>query len=410
MRRVAVPLLLFIIAVLAYLWWRSGATAGEPRASLIPLLAGENISGYTRATEPDAIAFPRDLGPHDDYQTEWWYYTGNLETGDGRPFGFQLTFFRRALSPTQLESHLCPENKDDQAITSVPSALCSTPSAWRTNQVYLAHFTISDVDGQSFYPSERFSRGAAGLAGARSEPYRVWLEDWYAEEQEDGRVRLFARSDDVALDLLLTETLPPILHGDGGLSPKGPEPGNASYYYSLIQQDALGTIRIKGDEYAVSGRAWMDHEYSTSALSPGAVGWDWFSLQFDDGSGLMFFQIRRDGGAGEDGQIDPASSATFIFPNRETQTLKNDAWQLEVLDHWTSPHSGARYPAGWRLTIPELDLELTGRPLLADQELNVSTIYWEGTTVFEGRRDGRPVRARGYVELTGYAGQMAGRL
>jgi predicted secreted hydrolase len=405
-----------MVVVLAYLWWRSGDAAAEkPRASLIPLLADENIAGYNRATKPNAIVFPQDLGAHDDYQTEWWYYTGNLETDDGRPFGFQLTFFRRALSATELEGDLCLESEDGQTITSAPPLFCDTPSAWRTNQVYLAHFTISDIDGQSFYPSERFSRGAAGLAGAQSEPYRIWLEDWYAEEQQDGRVRLFAKSDEVALDLLLTETMPPILHGDGGLSAKGPEPGNASYYYSLIQQDALGMIRIQDDEYEVSGRAWKDHEYSTSALSPGAVGWDWFSLQFDDGSALMLFQIRRDGNvgqdsAGEDERIDPVSSATFIFPNSETRTLNKDAWRLDVLDQWTSPHSGADYPAGWQLTIPELELELTGRPLLADQELNVSTTYWEGATIFEGTRDGRPVKASGYVELTGYAEQMGGRL
>ncbi len=403
-----------MIALLAYLWWRSGgAAAEEPRASLIPLLAEQNIAGYSRATESNAIAFPQDLGPHDDYQTEWWYYTGNLETDDGRPFGFQLTFFRRALSPALPESDPCAKGENARAVSPTPLPLCS--SRWRTNQVYLAHFTISDIDGQSFYASERFSRGAAGLAGARAKPYRVWLEDWYAEEQEDGRVRLFAQSDEVALDLLLTETLPPVLHGDDGLSLKGPEPGNASYYYSLVQQDARGTIRIQDSEYGASGRAWKDHEYSTSALSPGAAGWDWFSLQFDDGSAMMLFQIRRDEGAGEDDAveddgIDPVSSATFIFPNGETLALKKDAWQLEVLDQWSSPHSGAEYPAGWQITIPELDLELTGQPLLADQELNVSTTYWEGATIFEGWRDGRPVRAHGYVELTGYAEQMGGRL
>jgi predicted secreted hydrolase len=278
-------------------------------------------------------------------------------------------------------------------------------SEWRTNQVYLAHFTISDLQGQAFYPGERFSRGAVGLAGAQAEPYRVWLEDWFAQEQPDGRVRLFARSDEVALDLLLTETLPPILHGDGGLSPKGPEPGNASYYYSIIQQRAEGTVSVQGIDYAVTGRAWKDHEYSTSALSPGAVGWDWFSIQLDDGGGLMFFQIRQD-----DGRLDPASSGTVIFPDGSTRKLAVGDWQLEVLDRWTSPHSGADYPAGWRITIPDLDLELTGRPLLADQELNVSTTYWEGATAFEGQRDGMPITGQGYVELTGYAEEFSGRL
>jgi predicted secreted hydrolase len=199
--------------------------------------------------------------------------------------------------------------------------------------------------------------------------------------------------------------LPPILHGDGGLSPKGPEPGNASYYYSIIQQRAEGTVSVQGIDYAVTGRAWKDHEYSTSALSPGAVGWDWFSIQLDDGGGLMFFQIRQD-----DGRLDPASSGTVIFPDGSTRKLAVGDWQLEVLDRWTSPHSGADYPAGWRITIPDLDLELTGRPLLADQELNVSTTYWEGATAFEGQRDGMPITGQGYVELTGYAEEFSGRL
>jgi predicted secreted hydrolase len=410
-RRVFLPLLLIVLALSAYLWWRSTeATAEAPRASLVPLLAEEDAAGYARAMEADAVVFPRDLGPHDDYQTEWWYYTGNLETDEGRPFGFQLTFFRRALSPNTPEADPCSEIEEKQPNTSAPLPLCSPASPWRSNQLYLAHFTISDVDGETFFPNERFSRGAAGLAGAQSEPYRIWLEDWYAEEADDGRVRLFARSDDVALDLHLTETLPPILHGDGGLSPKGPEPGNASYYYSLVQQEAQGTINIRGVDHAVNGRAWKDHEYSTSALSPGAIGWDWFSLQFDDGGALMFFQIRRDGDGEAAHQVDPASAGTFIFPDGSTKTLSSEDWQLEVFDHWTSPHSGAEYPAGWSITIPELDLELTGRPLLADQELNVSTTYWEGATVFEGLRAGRPVTARGYVELTGYAKELSGRL
>jgi predicted secreted hydrolase len=388
-RSVIIPILLLIALVGAgYLWWRStDAAAGQPQASLIPLLAGETSAGFARATEPNAISFPRDLGPHDDYQTEWWYYTGNLAAEDGRQFGFELTFFRRALTPP------------GQAPPAVESI-----SDWRTNQVYLAHFTISDIAGQAFYQKERFSRGAAGLAGAQAQPYRVWLEDWSAEEQPDGRVRLVARNDKVALDLLLTETLPPILHGDGGLSAKGPEPGNASYYYSIIQQRAEGSVGVQGVDYAVTGRAWKDHEYSTNALSPGAVGWDWLSIQLDDGGGLMLYQIRR-----HDGQVDPASSGTVIFADGSTQHLAVGDWQLEVLDHWTSPRSEAEYPAGWRITIPDLDLELTGRPLLADQELNVSTTYWEGATAFEGQRGGAPISGQGYVELTGYAGDLGGR-
>ncbi len=389
MKRIFGILILFVaVAGLAYWWLADSRAAAEPSASLIPLLAEGDAAGYARATVPGAIEFPRDLGPHEAYQTEWWYYTGNLESDQGKPFGFQLTFFRRALGP--------PDQR--------PSST-SEDSDWRTDQVYLAHFAISDIAAESFYPSERFSRGAAGLAGAQAEPYYVWLEDWFAQEKGAGVVQLHAQSDGVTLDLTLTESLPPILHGDGGLSPKGPEPGNASYYYSIVQQAAEGTVTVKGESFAVTGLAWKDHEYSTSALSPGAVGWDWFSLQLDDGSALMLFQIRR-----ADGTFEPASSGTFIYPDGTTLALQLGDWGLEVLDSWNSPHSGAQYPAGWRITIPAVGLELAGRPLMADQELNVSTVYWEGAVAFEGTRESRPVSARGYIELTGYAGSMEGRL
>ena len=382
-------LLLFALLAAYLLLRREGNAAPGPAASLIPLLVDEDTSGFSRATVPGDVEFPRDLGPHEDYQTEWWYYTGNLEAAGGEEFGFQLTFFRRALTP---ENHQEGEKEN------------GPESDWRTNQVYLAHFTVSDLDRDAFYAAERFSRGAAGLAGAQSSPYRVWLESWFAEEQSDGDVRLKARSGEVALDLTLTETLPPILHGDGGLSPKGPEPGNASYYYSIVQQQAAGTVEIQERRYDVGGLAWKDHEYSTSALPAAAVGWDWFSLQFDGGSALMLFEIRLDGGS-----LAAASSGTFIEPDGSTAPLRLGDWQLEVLDAWKSPESGAEYPAGWRLNIPSLELEVTGRPLSPNQELIVSTVYWEGATSWQGQLRGRPITARGYTELTGYAQGAAGR-
>jgi predicted secreted hydrolase len=413
MRRGAIILLLVAVVLLgAYAWQQTGDRAAESgaQASLLPLLSEEDTSGFARATEPGAVHFPRDLGPHPAYQTEWWYYTGNLQTEQGRRFGYQLTFFRRALTlPDQSPI------SDPQSPTSTPQSPLSTPqsplstphspSSWRTNQVYLAHFTVTDVDGGAFYPAERFSRGAAGLAGAQAQPYRVWLEGWSAQETAAGDVRLRAGSERVALDLTLTRTLPPILHGDGGLSPKGPEPGNASYYYSIVQQRSRGTITVQGQTFEVSGLSWKDHEYSTSALSPGAVGWDWFSLQLDNGAALMFFQIRR-----QDGSLQPASSGTFVRPDGRTRHVSLDDWNVEVTETWTSPHSGATYPAGWRMRIPSLDLVLEGRPLLADQELNVSTTYWEGAVEFTGTWQGQPLSATGYIELTGYAETMEGRL
>jgi predicted secreted hydrolase len=370
----------------------AGPDAAPLEASLQSLPPAAPPEGFSRATEPNSITFPDDLGAHPDYQTEWWYYTGNLQTADGRPFGFQFTIFRRALTPDELESG---------ALLSEATA----PSDWRSNQVYLAHFTISDPAGDGFYPAERFSRGAAGLAGATAEPYRVWLEDWSIEEIAPGQVRLRATTDQTALDLVLTETLPPVLHGDGGLSPKGPEPGNASYYYSIVRQQAAGTVRVGVETFDVTGLSWKDHEWSTSALPPGAIGWDWISLQLDDGSSLMLFEIRRD-----DGTLEATSAGSYITPDGEVIHLSLGDWTLEVTDTWTSPTTGGEYPAGWRITVPSLELELEGRPLMANQELNVSTVYWEGAVAFTGTLAGEPVSAQGYIEMTGYAGSMEGRL
>jgi predicted secreted hydrolase len=386
MRRFIAVFLILIVAAFAFWLLRSQDTAVPANAALESLLVddGTTSDAFARATVPGAVNFPRDLGPHEDYQTEWWYYTGNLQTEDGRDFGYQFTIFRRAIQP----------------MSEVPQV--DNPSTWRSNQIYLAHFTVSDMGGDEFHVAERFSRGGAELAGAQAQPYYVWLEDWSVTEVEPGTVRIQADTQDVSLDLTLVETMPPVLHGDGGLSQKGPEPGNASYYYSIVRQATSGELVIGEETFQVDGLSWKDHEYSTSALSPGSVGWDWFSLQLDDGSALMLFQIRRD-----DGSIEPYSSASFISNDGALQTLGHEEWQLDVLDTWTSPHSGGEYPAHWRLRIPSIALDLEGRPMMADQELNVSTIYWEGASEFSGTLSGEPVTARGYVEMTGYAGTPA---
>ena len=391
MKRLLTILIALAVVSAALLVWQGRRTARPVEAALESLPAAAPAEGFARATEPNAIEFPRDLGPHDDYQTEWWYYTGNLATADGRPFGFQFTIFRRALAPP-LETEFSGKNS-------------VSGSGWRSNQVYLAHFTISDIGGDEFYPAERFSRGAAGLAGAQAAPYRVWLEDWSVEEVGPGQVRLRAQTNEAALDLTLTETLPPVLHGDGGLSQKGPEPGNASYYYSIVQQQAAGTVSIAGQPLDVTGLAWKDHEWSTSALSAGAIGWDWFSLQLDNGGALMLFEIRR-----ADGTREATSAGSYIAPDGTVTHLDLGDWTLEVTDTWTSPTSGGEYPAGWRIVVPSIGLELEGRPLMPNQELNVSTVYWEGAVEFSGTLDGAPIKATGYIEMTGYAGSMEGRL
>lgn len=356
----------------------------EVQARLVALadeVPASQTADYLRVTGPADLEFPADHGPHPDYQTEWWYYTGNLVGGGGEQFGYQLTFFRRALSP--------------------PAQRTERESAWAVDQVYMAHLALTDVAGRRYQAFERFARGAVDLAGAQAVPFGVWLEDWQVEELEPGSMHLSAARDEVALDLRLTERKSPVLQGDRGYSPKGPQPGSASYYYSLTRLETWGTVQVAGASYKVSGLSWMDHEWSTSALGADQVGWDWFSIQMDDGSELMVFQLRK-----EDGSVDPFSSGTFIASDGRTRHLGGDDFEIRVQENWRSPRTGATYPAGWTIVVPAVDLALEIKPLLADQELAVSYTYWEGAVRVEAERAGQPVSGNGYVEMTGYAGSM----
>jgi predicted secreted hydrolase len=354
-----------------------------PTASQLPGLSGETASGFARVQPGQTLSFPDDHGPHPDYQTEWWYYTGNLEASspNQRHFGYQLTFFRRALLPAAERT--------------------SRASRWAADQIYLAHFALTDVKAESYHAFERFARGAVDLAGAQSQPYRVWLEDWHAQETTDGATRLQARQGAIAIDLHLTDAKGPVLQGLDGYSQKGPDSGNASMYYSLTRLAISGAVTTEEGSFQVTGLGWMDHEFSTSALSPEQTGWDWFALQLSDTSELMVFHIRR-----ADGSVDPFSSGTFVAPHGWPTRLGREDFVLAVTDTWRSPRSGAVYPSGWTLDVPQLDLSLRVRPYLRDQELNVSYTYWEGAASIEGERAGQPVQGSGYVELTGYAASM----
>jgi predicted secreted hydrolase len=350
----------------------------EIRADVESLVVAEDTNDFARAYEIQPIIFPDDLGQHPEYQAEWWYYTGNLADAAENRFGFQLTFFRRGLTP----------------------GLADRVSEWGSNQIYFAHFTVTDVAGETFTFHERFNRGGPDLAGVTSDPYHVWLDDWYAREIAPGRVELKADAGDIALQLDLEQLKPAALQGDQGLSQKSDEPGNASYYYSLTNNRAGGTITTPRGTFEVTGHAWKDHEWSTSGLGPDAVGWDWFSLQLDDGRELMYFNIRR-----EDGSLEAVSGGTLIERDGSTRYLPNEAVEIEVLDYWQSPESGATYPAEWSFAIPGEDIDLHIRPLLPQQELRVSFTYWEGAVEIEGTQ-----RGYGYIEMTGYYSSMKGRI
>ncbi|CCK59031.1 lipocalin-like domain-containing protein [Mycobacterium canetti] len=386
MRKAALTgvVLVLTLTLVAFWWWQRPRTNAVAADSLVGALVDEDNAGYSLATVPGAIRFPRDLGPHYDYQTEWWYYTGNLESADGRLFGYQLTFFRRALAPPG------------------EGVAVADASSWRTTQVYMAHFAISDISNRGFYPAEKFSRQALGLSGASSEPYAVWLDDWYVRESGNNSVQLFARTQNTVLDLTLTQTLPPILQGNAGLSVKGAQPGNASNYYSLVRQESRGTVSVNGDTFMVSGLSWKDHEYMTSALAPEDVGWDWFGLQFYNGTALMLFQIRQ-----ADGSVTRFSSGTFVAGDGGVIPLKSSDFRIKTTDRWTSDQSGATYPIAWEIEIERIGLTLRGAALMANQELRLSRTYWEGAVALEGRYQGMPISGRGYVEMTGYVQRLS---
>ncbi len=384
-------LLCAVSAAAAWLLWPRPQPA--LRASMSAAAAATDTTGFARATGPRPLVFPADHGPHEAFQTEWWYYTGNLTAASGEQFGYQLTFFRRSVAPP---SESTPADAGEQA------------SAWRTDQVYMAHFALTDVAGRVHHSFERFSRGALGLAGAQAEPFRIWLEDWEVAGPTIGQARLRAAVTegdlDLRLDLMLRDLKGPILHGDRGYSRKGPEPGNASYYYSLSRIETTGTIVARDRQWAVAGLSWMDHEFSTSALGPELVGWDWFSLQLSDGSEVMLYALRR-----ADGGRDPFSSGTLIAADGTTQPLGPSDFEIAATGAWRSPRTGGVYPAGWVLSVPGADLRLVVTPHLADQEMRTTLPYWEGAVRVEGTRAGQALTGHGYVELTGYARSLQGQ-
>lgn len=376
---------LAMLALLAAAAWRVAWTGREPVAASLSLsdAMGSRADDplYERAIGPRRFEFPADHRPHPGFRSEWWYFTGNLEGPEGRRFGYQLTFFRSAVAP---EERGAPARS----------------SAWATNQIFLAHFAVSDLAGRQFLAFERYARGAAGLAGAGGSPLRVFLEDWVAEWREGDAfpLRLRAAEGEVAIELELGQGKPPVLQGEAGLSRKGAEPGNASYYYSLTRMPTHGSIAVSGRRYEVAGDSWMDREWSTSALPEGVVGWDWFALQLDDGRELMYYQLRR-----ADDSADRFSGGGLIARDGTPVALTSPDVSLEPEGRWRAP-SGALYPSRWKLEVPRLGLALTVTPALDDQELPVSIRYWEGAVDVAGEEAGRPVAGVGYLEMTGYAG------
>ncbi|HWB85684.1 MAG TPA: lipocalin-like domain-containing protein [Bryobacteraceae bacterium] len=342
-------------------------------AAVLSLTAA--VPEYQEATPGHHYQFPRDHFNHPDFRTEWWYYTGNVHTRDGRRFGFELVFFRQG-------------ERRGAAVN---------PSVWRVDDLYLAHLALTDVDGRQFLDYRRLNRAGPGIAGSSLEQARIWNGNWEARwDLASGAQTLSAIAKGIRFTLHLKPLTPPVINGENGISQKAEGEGNASYYVSLPRLTVEGTL----NGAPVDGTAWMDHEWFTHQLAANQIGWDWFSIQLDSGTELMLFQLRR-----KDGTIDPYSAGTYIDRAGHATHLRRSDFRLEPLEFWTSPATHARYPVRWRIFIPGHGVTLDCVAAIPNQELAAkdqsSPSYWEGAVTYSGTAVGV-----GYLEMTGYAGPM----
>ncbi len=333
---------------------------------------------YRTAVPGYRFEFPRDHFDHPDFQTEWWYYTGNLKSANGHRYGFELTFFRQALNRDPAKS-----------------------AAWDMKDLYLTHLALSDLDGGHFYHAERINRAGPGIAGVSAANARIWNGNWQITWQgEDQKLQAIEKR--FELHLTLHPEKQPVIHGENGVSQKSAGPGRASYYISLTRLAASGQLQLNGETFELSGLAWMDHEFFTHQLEPDQVGWDWLSIQLDDHTELMLFRLRR-----KDGSLDPFSAGTFVDAQGKSTHLKASDFTLQPLAQtWSSPASHAIYPIAWKISVPKLAIELEAHTTLAAQELTGNTklapTYWEGAIQLNGQKGKLPLNGVGYLEMTGY--------
>jgi predicted secreted hydrolase len=355
----------------------------RPGLDVGTVLGGEGAEGFERAVAPRDFVFPEDHGPHPAFRSEWWYLTAHLRDAAGRPFGVQFTLFRQALVP--------PAERAGGAAAPEPA------SAWRTGQVWMAHVALGAPDS-GHQAAQRFSRGALGLAGVQAAPFAAWLEDWRLTTPAE--VGPFPLELELAVDeaeppftvrLRLEAEKAPVPQGENGLSRKSAREGNASHYYSFTRIEASGEIVRDGRAAAVSGLAWLDREWSTSALDPGQAGWDWFALHLEDGRDLMLYRIRRG-----DGSVDPASAGTLVGADGSVRRLGPADWSLEPERFW-SDGAGGRWPVAWRLAVPAAGVDGRVRAVRDDALNRLAVRYWEGMVCLEGTASGC-----GFLELTGY--------
>ena len=330
-------------------------------------------AGFTRVLEAREFIFPEDHAAHPEYATEWWYFTGNLEHKEGARFGYQFTLFRVGLKAGEVVDN----------------------SSWRSHQLYMGHLAISDIQNRLHWSHERFARAAGGLAGAQTDPFRIWLGPWAIQggDKQLFPLQLSAATPDFAIDLTLESGSKPIvLQGEKGFSRKAAGPGNASYYYSYTRLPTSGEIRIGEKNMRVTGNSWFDREWSSSALASDQAGWDWFSLQLADGRDLMFYRMRD-----REGNAQSFSNGVLVEQDGSLVSLSLESVRLLPLATWRSPLQTV-YPVSWQLQIPQEQIDLRIDAAFEDQEMRHTVRYWEGAVRVTGSHQGV-----GYMELSGYA-------
>jgi len=336
-----------------------------------------------RIAEPGwSYEFPRDHHSHPEFKTEWWYFTGNIADAEGHRFGYELTFFRQGITPVA--------ERDLNA------------SRFVVSDLKFAHFAVTDISKQQFRFEQKASRGAFGEAGFDNGQRLAWIDGWTLAINGDDAFDLMALSKEGAIHLHLRAAKPPVIHGEGGISAKASGEGHASHYYSMTRLQTTGELFTGGKSSTIRGESWFDHEWATNQLAPGQVGWDWLSVQFDDGSELMLYQMRLGNCS-----ADPASSGTLVAADGASTHLPSNSFQMTPTAFWKSARSGANYPINWRIVLPERGLQFTVRAAVENQELSFQPlVYWEGAIEVIGIREGKSLAGRGYLELTGYAGPL----
>ncbi|HEX7958178.1 MAG TPA: lipocalin family protein [Pyrinomonadaceae bacterium] len=333
-------------------------------------------------TEHAGVVLPRDLYAHAQAQTEWWYYTGHVETDAGRRLGFELVFFKR--------------RTDLDRFGVVPLRLIGNP-------LYLAHFAVTDESRGTFRYDHRKSANGLFDPPARADSRRLYLRlgDWTVREAHGLHLLRATLGDDLIFEAALRPAKPAALNGRESVGVSFKDHGEASRYFSYTRMAAEGDITARGVTEHFRGSAWMDREFGTWATTDGQKGWDWFSIQFDDETELMVYHIRD-----RRGRPTSFSSGTFMDAEGQRTHLAREDFEVEVTDRWRSPHTGATYPSGWRLRVPRLGVDVSVKPALKDQELDTRgttmIVYWEGACAVEGTRGGKQVEGRAYVELVGY--------